>query len=172
MPKVASRLVNISIRNIAAVGAPANKRRWLVVKAAGPKIENVSKDEAMTFDDAMICRRLYKVYEALGERYGALMETIDSIRISNEPNKAAAIKAALTGFMDSMKAAMPVMLADMDTDDGDTQKAGRKISGGRLAKLKTLHKVLSEIISEGEADMEKKTPDASYTRRLAQMKSE
>ena len=241
MPKRASRLVNLHIKNIAAVGAPANRRRWLVVKAAGPRSENerrnivdaavrvkwgspsdyakayltdifdgteaiismnggywsasfvigadhavtfsepsavqqtyvekkrATKGAAITFDDAMVGRQLHHVYEMLGERYGALMETIESIRGSDVEDKGAAIRAALAAFMDSMAASMPSMLAEMDADDSadDVEKAGRKISASRLAKLKTLYTVLSDIISEGEATMtEKKTPDASALRKM------
>lgn len=140
---MATRLVNLFVKNVAAVDRAANKRTFLVMKG-----------EAMTYDEALMSRRLYKVYEALGERYGSLMETIESIRASDETNKGVALKAAITAFINDMKKDVPSILEGLDTD---VEKAGKKISSVRMSKLKTLYKVLSDIIAEGEEDMTEKT---------------
>lgn len=157
---MATRLVNLFVKNVAAVDRAANKRTFLVIKSA-----DVKKDDAMTFDDAMFGAHLQHVYMALGERYGALMETIDSIRCSDEADKGAAMKMALTSFVESMQQAIPDMMAEMNTD---VEKA--KVSGERMAKLKTLLKTLTHIINEGEAmSVEKKTPDMNALQKMAAM---
>lgn len=162
MSKSASRLVNLQVKNIAAVGSPANRRRWLVVKAETPKPK--AAGDAMTFDDAMMGRRLYKVYMALSEQYGALMETMDSIRVSDDSNKGAAVKAALNAFMESMQASVPKMLASVDEDDAEVEK-NREVSPTRMTKIKALHKVLGGLISEGE-NMDTKKTDATALQRI------
>ena len=147
---MATRLVNLFVKNVAAVDKPANRRTFLVVK----------DEHAPTFDDAMFGRRLHQVYMALGEHYGALMETIEGIRHSEDTEKAGAVKTAIDAFMTALKSAMPEALAALGVD---VEKAGRKISAGRMAKLRTLYKTLGEIIAEQEEyDMDKhqKAPDA------------
>lgn len=124
------------------------------------------KGDAMTFDDAMMGRKLHKVYMALSEQYGALMETIQSIRESDDGNKGSAIKAAITDFLNSMKTSIPRVLSGFDEDDDDLEKAGKKISATRMAKLRMLHKTLGEIIAEGEAEMAEKKMDASVLTKL------
>lgn len=153
---MASRLVNMFVKNVAAVDKAANRRRFLVIKAEG----------ATTFDEAMIGRRVHKVYEALGERYGALMETMESISRNENSSPYAirsAIKAALGDFIESMSKAMPSLLSELGED---VEKAGRRISAGRMAKLKTLQKVLNEIITEGEKDMSDNKPDVGMLTKM------
>ena len=155
---MATRLTNLFVKNVAAVGKPANKRSFLVIKSAVKK-----DDEAITFDDAMFGRRVCKVYEALGARYSALMETIDSIRYSKDEGKPDAVKAAVTSFMESMTAAMPGMLAEMDDD---VEK-----STFDPATLSTLRDKIDTIIKEYTmADEVKKgtAPDATALTRLGQ----
>lgn len=160
------QLVNLRVHNVSAVDRAANKRTFLMMKA------EVNKDDAMTFDDAMFGNRLHKVYIALGERYGALMETIDSIRRSDESEKGQAVKDALTAFVGSMEKSIPALMAEMDVTDEaleeELEKAGRKISADRMAKLKTLMKTLNDIINEqeGEAMTEKKAPDATALQKM------
>ena len=242
---MANRLVNLVVRNVAAVERPANRRKWLVVKSAlaksaTPKSENerrnmidravrdrwgsqtdyqkayledvfdgeaivsmngqthavevsfkdgavelgvprpVSRDyvekrqmekteHALTFDDAMMQRKMRGMYEALGERYGALMESLNSVHQGDGDDKMTAMKQAMMDFADSVRTGMPRMIASImdDEDDDKMKKAGRKISADRMAKLKTLHKTLGEIIAEQEDMMEKQAPDATTLGKLA-----
>lgn len=155
-----TRLTNMFIKNVAAVGKPANKRSFLVIKSAG----TVQKDdEAITFDDAMFARRVSKVYEALSVRYNALMETIDSIRYSKDEDKTDAVKSAVKSFMESMSAAVPVMLAEMEDD---VEK-----STFDPAVLITLRDKVDTIIKESTMateEVKKGTPDATALARLGQ----
>tara|TARA_Y100000310_G_scaffold98201_1_gene95943 strand:- start:30932 stop:31993 length:1062 start_codon:yes stop_codon:yes gene_type:complete len=130
------------------------------------------RKESTTFDEAIMGRRLHKIYAALGDQWGALIETLDSIRQSDDANKGAAIKGALNDFLGSVKQAIPSMLGALD-DDMD--KAGRKISASRMMRLRNLQKVLDDLIKEGEVMGEPtkkadekvaKTPDASALRKM------
>lgn len=120
---------------------------------------------AMTFDDAMMRRKARRIYEALGEQYGALMETLNSIQSSDDEDKMTSMKQAMTDFADSVRTSMPKMIADIDEDD-DMEKAGRKISADRMAKLKIALKTLTDIIAEQEMDMAEKKVDASTMSKL------
>ena len=164
-----TQLLRLAVRNVSAVDRPANQRTFLTIKA----------EDAMTFADALMLQRMRDVYEALSERYGALMETMDSIRQSEEPDKLAACHAALDAFAQSVSTDVPALMAVMsrapDPDDdtnNSVTKAGRKISAARFAKLKTLYTVLGEIMQEGAETMTETTkasvPDMSALTKIGQ----
>lgn len=235
------RLTNLVVQNVAAVEKPANKRKWLVVKAQtksenerrriveaavrdkwgserdytkgflvdifdgdaivemegvphavefaiGPdgvtfgeprrvthawveksRAARMEKMDTMTFDDAMVGRKMHKVYAVLGDHYGALMETLNSIREGDESNKGAAMKDALNAFLAAMKAAVPRVVAGLDDE---LEKAGAKISADRLARLKTARETLDSIIKEAEmgetnkSEEQKNAPDATALGKL------
>lgn len=160
---MATRLINLFIKNVAAVDRPANRRSFLVIKAEG---------DAMTFDEAMLGRRMYKIYMALSEHYGALMETLDSVRSSEEVNKGAAIKAALTAYLGSVQKALPGMMEDLESDD--TEK--RALDSAPLVKVRDrMNTIIKEMtMSEVKKDpaglpvMTPKGPDASTLQKLGQ----
>ena len=155
---MAKRLVNL-LKNIAAVEHPANRRSFLVIKS-------VKKDEhAMTFDDAMFGRRIHKVYMALSEHYGALMETIDSVRMSGDEDKPAAVKAALASYLGAVQKAMPDMLAAMDAEDEDMEKGA--LNSGPLVKVRDrLNALIKEAdMAEPKKD-DKKAPDATMLAKM------
>jgi hypothetical protein len=261
------RLVNVSVKNVSAVDSPANRRRWLIVKAAAPKSENekqrvaigktawttayvndlpdsafavispggekddegktvprslrhlpyrnadgeidlphlrnalarlnqIEASEAdkararrtllaaarasgieaaekmehpMTFDDAMLRRRINGLLAALGDHFGALTETLYSVLESTDEDKPASMRTAIQDFTAAVAASLPVMMAELL--DQSVEKIGRKISATRLEKLRTLYKTLGEIIAEaeGERHMEKQTkPDAGALARMGQ----
>jgi len=154
---MAKRLVNLFVKNVAAVERPANQRTFLVVKNEG---------DAMTFDEAMMGRRMYKVYMALSEQYGALMETLDSIQQSEETNKGGAIKTAMQAFLDSMTKAMPDMMNEMT--EGDVEKSA--LSVAPLVVLRDrLTGFIQEVTMADELKKdEKKVPDASALTKIGQ----
>lgn len=157
---MANKIVQLFVKNIAAVDKAANRRQFLVIKSAKEGAVKMSK-EAMTFDEAMMGRKMHKVYMALSEHYGALMETLDSIRNSDDENKGAAIKGALTGYIGAMTKAVPGMMTEMEGDEGK--------SALDPASLITVRDQMDTIIKEMTmADVkDKKAPDASALTKMA-----
>lgn len=152
--------------------AKARAKLQAAARAAGVGEVAEKMEHAMTFDDAMMRRRMHKVYEAIGDRYGALIETLNAVQSSDESDKAASLKQAVIDFADSMRAEMPRLMATMDEDDDDgkTRKAGRKISGARMSRLKAMRDMLTELITEAEEDTnmaEKHAPDANALTKIA-----
>lgn len=160
---MAKRLINLFIKNVAAVDRPANRRSFLVIKAEG---------DAITFDEAMLGRRMYKIYMALSEHYGALMETLDSVRSSEEANKGAAIKAALTAYLGSVQKSLPGMLGDLESDD---MEKGTLDSTPLVKVRDKLTMMIKEMtMSEVKKDpaglpiVTSKAPDVSALQKLGQ----
>lgn len=193
------RLVDLIVKNVSAVGKPANRRTFLVVKAAKyggmkkcPTCPSADSDapckacemekcgveaayshtQPTKFSDALFQRRVYTIYSTVGDYYGALMDTISGIKDNNEiGDKPAAIKDAVKAFISALGSAMPELLSDLSKSEDELEKAGRKISADRMAKLKTAHQTLAAIIAEQEeADMAneviKQAPDAGVLKSL------
>lgn len=154
-----------ALSRVNQIDAPPAERAkaQAALQAAFKELSKMDHD-AMTFDDAMMGRRLNKVYESIGERYGALIETMNSIRYGDGEDKAAAIKAALMDFLASMKGAVPEILGMLEAD---VAKQGRKISAERMSRLKAMRDMLNGLIAEAEGDgpMDKQM-DASVLAKL------
>lgn len=151
-----NRLVNMRIENVSAVGSPANRRSFLVIKAEG---------DPLTFDDALINRRMYELYSDLGELYGALLQTLDSIRCSDAPDKLTAVGTALTAYLNALTSSMPDMIADLtgaDEDDGDLTKSASALETA-LAQITTVRDRLQKGVS---LMAEAKKPDAGTLTKL------
>lgn len=192
---VRSRLVNLFVKNVAAVDKAANRRTFLVVKAekcekcpyvgksescpecsmekcGGDMASYESSDKPTNYADALFARQIHEVYSALGDRYGALMDTVSGIKHSSDiEDKPAAVREAVKDFVKSMQDSLPSMLSELSKSEEEIEKAGRKISAERLAKLKTALSTLDEIIKEQEeydmSDVNKNTPDVGVLRNIA-----
>lgn len=71
-------------------------------------------DHALTFEDALFARKMGEVQHELALRFGALMESVDSVMFSDEPKKKAAVADRVGQFVASVKAAIPDLLKDLE----------------------------------------------------------
>jgi hypothetical protein len=149
----ATRLANIDVRNVAIVKHPANRRKFLVLKADGSIAE---ARPPLTFDSALFGRKVQHVYAGLSEHYGALLETLESIRTGRDPHTGVLVEAALDDFVEKLETAMPKLLAQIDTADD------ARIVKGALAKLQKAHAVIGELIAQAEGGEE----DGMGTKKL------
>lgn len=128
---------------------------WLLLKAISQKVglspEDVQKmeGEAQTFDDAMLRRKMSEIYSDMSDHMGALMETVESIMMSEEGDKPALLKDAMNSFHEAC-------LARVSEWIGTVTKEGRKISDSRLKKLKEMWGALDAVIAEAEGRATKK----------------
>ena len=141
-------LVDLRVKEISAVDSPANRRRFLIVKAVGaaagtaaPSIwrglvraigkalgwsqEQIRRAEsqAETFDDMMARRRIGQVVTALHEHLGALMDTLSAIAASGDTAKAALVRAAIEDYVASVDrdvdAAIDQAFSNAQVEEGD-----------------------------------------------------
>ena len=104
--------------------------------------------EAETFSDALIDRRLQEAMSDLYDFTYALQDSIRSILHSDEADKASLIREALNDFAATASAMVNGWLSDTSS----VTKIGRKISAQRLARLKAVLKDLSTMIAEAEGE--------------------
>lgn len=122
------------------------------------KATPIAKDDhALTFEDALFARKMGEVQHELGIRFGALMESVDSVMFSEEKNKKKAVAERVGQFVASVKSAIPDLLKDLekrepveeilaglltleDVDTGETPMAFKKtdLTGEALAAYEAL----------------------------------
>jgi len=177
---VKKRLFGMVVKNVAAVGSPANRRKFLMIKSA----EQLTKDESVvSFGEALMGQRMWKIYDSLSQHYSALMTALDSVRREEGADKAAGTTAALNDYLTALKAALPGMLNELVGGEADLAKTAEILrqlrpglqplekSGGENENdaIQSLVKGLDAIITEVEAMSETKTEkkmDAGVLRSL------
>lgn len=179
---MARQLVKLLVKNIAAVGKPANKRSFLVVKsmdgveAAGQP--SAQTPQLMTFGDALFQQRMRAVHEELGTQYSALMRALDSACCADVVDRRAAVEAALSAFTESLDAAVPTMVDGLmdgppapPTDDGagETPPDYVEKSAARTAAVTHLRDALTASLLQGDTTMAEVTkPDAGALAKFGQ----
>ena len=123
-------LRRLRVREVSAVDRPANKKRFLVIKSAifaGPAKDAFTDaldacykamDEAATFGDMLAQRRIGTVIGSLLESHNALIDTLDSIRRSDEKDKPARVKTAVNDYLASVKSELDRIVGDAFTKRG------------------------------------------------------
>jgi hypothetical protein len=185
-------LRNLRVHEVSGVDRPANKRVFLVVKSEDGEVKEVEVERmgempmdtpmrgpSDDFTENLIKRRLYLVAGAIGELYGALMETLEGVA-HTAGDGLAEIEAALRDYSTAVDNAVPDLMARMGTALEDAQKRGAKISADRMRRLTTIQRILNEVLDEGGskpmATEKSETPpapqpDVEVQKRLADLEA-
>jgi hypothetical protein len=109
-------------------------------------LEKADEPPPPTFTEALMREKMDEVMEDLSDHVWALRSTLYGILASAATNKAELVSGALDQFKASAGGCVTQWLGD-----GEVEKAGRKISTERLARLKEMSETLSRLIAEAEA---------------------
>ena len=152
-------LRDVDVEAISLVNKAANGEKFKIYKSADEVPEVVTKDERGLFsilkkfftgEDADVSKGAVadvvnssKHGEKLAEAFGALLKVLGLSRWSDDKQTPETdpvkITAAINDFRDL---AIEIMLGQQ------VEKSGRKISNARLAKLKSIETLISEILSD------------------------
>lgn len=145
------RLKHLEIQRVDLVDAPANPGARVVLykRAAAPALPGRPSarrkaEHGLTFDEALLGRRMGMIDAAMFDTVGALGDAIFAILHSDAGDKPGAIRQAVQDFAGRLEGEINTLLS------GAVGKVGRKIAGERLARLKEALKTLTEIVKEGE----------------------
>jgi len=150
-----NQLTNLKVHEVSGVDKAANGKKFLVVKRAGdnePEHENPIKKafkalaKALDFNGALAEDQKQQAdWEAESTLYDgiwALRDSIDSIRQDDTiTDKVSAAVQSVMQFVTFLQ-------------NNAVIKAGKKISGERMGKLKDLHSQLGDLITGADDDQE------------------
>lgn len=133
------------------------KRVEPVGKPHAMAVEGVSQDVpyASTFDEMLDDRLESEMYsdakDELWDYIYALQNALSStLEDAAVPDKAAAMRDSIMQFQAALQEAIPTWASG-----GAVYKMGRKVSAGRMARLRTMYQHLKAILEEGGEDMGK-----------------
>ena len=167
------KFLDLDVQEISSVDRPANKRKYLVIKAAAKELEIDVSDTTQKMYGPMTPDEIQAHEEALQAWYqlwGYFMRSVDSIMCADEDedgiDKPAMLREAVDQFATKARELLATMGGDREKRATERleqlvtiAKQGRKLSADRMRRLKEAMALLDTIMHEGmgpeEEGMEK-----------------